>query len=200
MPSTAKRVREVVDLNLLRAPLGLPLTAPVLEVTDQFLLLGVHGDDRPPGGDVSAAGLADVPELGVAVGALLSLARLGVGLEAVAEVMEQLSGDPMADGESFPSQGLGQLASALAGPPQGRHRVAACLGGDQLLQGGKDRRVRDARSPAHAADAAIAEGAGLGGGDEPPLPLIEVGQDRGKLALQFGVVVYEVIMCDNEKL
>jgi hypothetical protein len=141
----------------------------------------------------------------------VSLARLGVCLETVAEVMEQLADDAMADAEAAPGQGLGQLACALAGPPQRRHRIAPCLGGDQLLQGGEDRRalvtdllaapagsadltggqrwcvellqgpldrcVGDPRGPTHAADAAIAERAGFGGGEEPPLSLIEARQD-----------------------
>src|SRR5512143_1806503 len=50
-------IREVVDLHLLGVPRGLPLPPAVLEVADQFLLLRVHGDDRPPGGEVAAAGL-----------------------------------------------------------------------------------------------------------------------------------------------
>src|SRR4051812_39463949 len=216
------RVREVVDPYLLRVPLGLPLPSAILEVADQFLLLGVDGDDGPTGCEVAATGLADVAELGVTVGALLPLVCLGVGLEAVAEVVEQLAGDAVADGESSPGQSLGQLARALAGPPQGGHGIAPRLGGDQLLQRGEDRRapvadllaaptrppdvagggrrrvellqgpadrrMGDPRGPAHATDAAMAERAGLGGGEESPLPLIEVRQDRGELALQFRVV------------
>src|SRR5512135_1121861 len=110
-------VREVVDLHLLRVPLGLPLPTSVLEVADQLLLLGVHGDDGPPGSDVSATDLADVSELGVAVGALLPLPHLGIRLEAVTEVVEQLADDAVADGQPPPGQGLGQLTGALAGPP-----------------------------------------------------------------------------------
>ena len=60
--------------------------------------------------------------------------------------------------------------------------------------------MRDARGPTHATDASISEGAGLGGGEEASLPLIEIRQNRGEFALQFQVVAHEVIMCDNEQL
>ena len=67
------RVEEVVDADLLGVALGLPLPAAVLEVADQFLLLGVHRDDRlaPP---LERSDLAvDVLELGVAVGVRAAL-------------------------------------------------------------------------------------------------------------------------------
>ena len=71
----------------------------------------------------------------------MPLPRLGVGLGAVAEVMERLADDAMADAEAASGQGLGRSAGALAGPPQRRHGIAPRLGGDQLLQGGEDRRA-----------------------------------------------------------
>ena len=187
-----------------------------------------------PRGEVSAADLVDVAELGVAVGVLLPLQGLGVGLQAVAEVVEQLADDAVADGEpllarasaswrvllqvhrsgdigsprvsgainsSRASRIAGLLSRTFLRPSAEAPDVTGGRGRSvELLQRPLDRRMGDARGPAHATDAAVAERAGLGGGEEPPLPLIEVRQDRGELALQFRVVVHRVIMCDDEKL
>jgi hypothetical protein len=93
------------------------------------------------------------------------------------------------------------LVADLLAAPAGSADVA---GGQrrrvELLQGPLDRRMGYSGGTAHATDAAIAERAGFGGGEEPPLPLVEVRQDRGELPLQFRFVVHRVIMCDGEKM
>ena len=117
------------------SPAGCHSRPPLAVLADQLLLLRIHRDDRLPGGDVASAGRVDVAELGVAIGMLLAFESLGGGLQAVAQMMEHLPDDVIARGQPPLLQGLGQLAGTLAGPSQGGHRIAAGLGGDQLLQG-----------------------------------------------------------------
>src|SRR5512142_2134659 len=221
-------IGEVMDVALLRIALRLPFPAAVGVLPDQFLLLGVYRDDRLFLGEIPPADRVDVTELAIAVGVLLALQGLGHRLEAVAQVVEQLTDDAMADGEALPVQGLGQLAGTLAGPPQRGHRVAAGLGSDQGLQGIEDRRgllanllatapraadttpgvgwggeflqrlldrgVRESGGPADTPDAAVAQAAGLSGGEEPSLPLVEARQNRGELLFQGSIVVHADIM------
>src|SRR5512135_3182125 len=217
-------IGEVMDVALLGIALRSPFPAAVGISPDQLLLLGIDRDDRLSLGEIPAADRVDVAELGIAVGVLLALQGLGPRLQAVAEVMEQLADDAMADGEAPLGQGLGQLARTLAGLPQRGHRVAAGLGSDQSLQGTEDRRrlladllattpgapdttcgvrwtieflqrildrgVGESGGPADTPDAAVAQGAGLGGGEEPSLPLVEARQDRGELLFQGSIVVH----------
>ena len=56
------------------------LQADVLELSDQFLLLGIHRNHRGPGADVFGDLVGQVGELGVPVGVLASLGDLRVGL------------------------------------------------------------------------------------------------------------------------
>jgi hypothetical protein len=203
-------------------------SASVVVLPDQFLLLGVHRDDRLARGEEAPAGPVDVPELGIAVGVLLPFQGLGVGLQAVAEVVEQLPDEAVADRESLLDQGLGQVTGALASPPQRGHRIAAGLRGDQAIQGLQDRgvlvaealaaspeapdttageergiellrcrldrRARDARGPTDPRDAAVTQGACFGGEEEPPLPLVEAGEDRGELPFEFLIGSHPGIM------
>src|SRR5262249_31369926 len=108
---------------------------------DQLLLLGVHRDDRLAGLQGGPDLAVDVLELGVAVRVALALDRLAVGLEAVPRLMEQLGDDAMAGGVPHPPELLGQLADALARPPQGRLWVAPGHRVDQPLQIGAECRV-----------------------------------------------------------
>jgi len=58
------------------------LRSGVLVRADQFFLLGVHADHRVTRGQVLTGLVVEVGELGVAVGGLAALDRLGVGLQA----------------------------------------------------------------------------------------------------------------------
>ena len=75
------RVDEVVHLDLFGVPGRAPLTAAVLVRPDEFLLLGVYGDDRLIGGQVRRGLFVQVAELRVAVRVLATLDGLGVGLQ-----------------------------------------------------------------------------------------------------------------------
>ena len=112
-----------------RRPLGLPLPSAVLEVADQFLLLGVHRDDwlAPP--LIRLDPSVDVLELGVAVGMAAAFPGLAVGLEAVTELAQQGADRPGTDRVTLAVQLDGQLGGTLASPAQrrlgGRHGPTA---------------------------------------------------------------------------
>src|SRR5215472_4132309 len=83
------------------------------------------------------------------VGAFLQC--LEVGLQAVAHLGQQPAYAVGTDPISFLGQGLRQLASALARPQQGRHRIPARAGLHQLLESLKNLRILGNNSPPPAA-------------------------------------------------
>src|SRR6266446_6313115 len=118
-------ILEIIYIDQFRRSLGLPFRTGVLEIPDQLLLLGVHRDH----GLIPLLELGhlsvDVFKLGIAVRVRLALARLAVGLQAVVELMEQVSHGPLTDLIAILPELLGQFPGTLAGPPQGRHGIAA---------------------------------------------------------------------------
>ena len=72
-----------------------------------------------PQGELQLDCLVQVGKLGVAVRMPAALQRLPIGLQTVAQFMEQLRHDPMAGLVPLAPQFLRQLPHALAGPPQG---------------------------------------------------------------------------------
>src|SRR5580693_7538658 len=81
------RVGEIMHVHLDRLPFGLPFLPGIPVVSDQFLLLGVDRDDRPPSAQERLALALDVAELSIPVGMLLPFPGLGVTLQAVVYVM-----------------------------------------------------------------------------------------------------------------
>ena len=79
--------------------------------------------------------VVQVVELGVTVGVLASLGHLGVGLERVAESVQQAQHRARGDLETLAHQLVGQLGGGLRRPAQLRHRVAPGLGVDELVEG-----------------------------------------------------------------
>jgi hypothetical protein len=108
--------------------------AAILNVPDQILLVGIHRDDRLPGLESGLDLGIDVLELGVPVRVALSLEGLAVGLEAVAEFVEQLGDHATTGRMPHALEFLSQFADAFAGPPQLRLRVAPGERIDQSLQ------------------------------------------------------------------
>src|SRR5215212_3347448 len=87
-----ERIRQVHAASsgrLDRFARGAPLAPAVLKVAEQLLLLGVDRDHRLAVPERRRDRLVDVLELRVAVGMLAALARLGVGLQAVAQLAQQ---------------------------------------------------------------------------------------------------------------
>ena len=96
----------------------------------------------------------DVLELGVAVGMVGAFARLGIGLQAEAQALQQAADQFLAGGESPLRQRRGQMALALAHPPQGGLGIAADRRFDQLVQGIQNPRLCLGRRLAAAARSA----------------------------------------------
>jgi len=71
---------EVVDADLVGGALRPPVTTRVLEIADEFLLLGIDRDRRRAGAPRVLHLIVDIVELRVAIGMVCSLARLAVGL------------------------------------------------------------------------------------------------------------------------
>ena len=111
-------IREVMDRDFFRLPLGLPLLASILEVSHEFLLLGVNRNDwlSPP--LKSFHFRTDELELGVAIGMLLAFPGLAVGLQAVVRLAEQSRDGARAYRVILLLQFVGKFSRALARPPQ----------------------------------------------------------------------------------
>jgi hypothetical protein len=82
-------------------------------------------------------GAVDIPELRVAIGMIVPLLGLAVALQAVAIFPQELGDFGVADRVVLGSQFRRQCAGALAGPAQGRLRIAARRGFDHAVQGGR---------------------------------------------------------------
>src|SRR5262249_56876408 len=111
-----------------------PFLAGVLVIADQFLLLGIDRDDRLAAPLERPDLAVDVLELGVAVGVILPLLRLAVGLQVITELRQEARHRLMADVMPQGAEGLGEVACALARPEQGRHRIAARGGIDEIVK------------------------------------------------------------------
>src|SRR3990172_10729687 len=101
-----------------------PLTAWVLVIPDQLLLLRVHGDDRSAPGQRPADLIIDVLELRVAVGMIRAFLRLPVPLEAVVHRAKELCNLLMADRMVLAREFRRERPRALARPAQRGLRVA----------------------------------------------------------------------------
>src|SRR5271166_1320400 len=118
-------VREVLRLDAPRPTVRLPFLARILVIADQFLLLGVYRDHRlaPPLERADPA--VDVLELGIAVGVVLTLLGLAVGLEAVTQIDQEPADGLMAQVMPQLGQRVGQVPRTLAGPEQWGHGITA---------------------------------------------------------------------------
>jgi hypothetical protein len=132
---------EVMHAHRFRLTLRPQFAAGILEVADQFFLLGVDRDCRLAGGKRRLHRGVDVLELRVAVGRVTALAGLAVGLQAVAELAQQVGHHVMADAVPHRPQRFGEMAQAAAGPEQRRLGIAACAGRHQRFEVGQQRRI-----------------------------------------------------------
>lgn len=143
------RICEVMHAHRHRITRRPPGTARIVEVADQLLLLGVHADHRLAGVPVIACLLVEIPELGIPVGMLTSLERLGVGLQLEALLAQQASDGVGTDPVPLAGQFGRQRAGRLGRPPQRRHRISALVRLDQRQQRRPQSgiEVRDAFAP-----------------------------------------------------
>jgi len=130
-----------VDPDELGIALGPQLPARVLERADELLLLGVDADHGLAQGELQLDRGVEMGELGVAVGVARALERLAVGLEAVAQLVEQLADQPVTDHVPTLLQLGGQVAHAPRRPAQGALGIAPGRGLDERLEVGHKRRV-----------------------------------------------------------
>src|ERR1700722_5391778 len=137
------RIRKVVDSDFAWLALASPLRTRILQVSQGFLLLGVDRDCRLPLPLLRLHPAIDVAKLCVAVWMRLPFARLAVSLQTVAGSLEQVPHGCRPHRVSLSRQFLRQPPCALAGPPQGRLRIASTFGFDQTLQARPDVRVND---------------------------------------------------------
>ena len=84
------------------------------------------------------------------------LEGLAIGLQAIAQLSQQIGHHIMADAMTEPVKPGRQMAQALRRPQQWRHRIAARRRLDQFLEIGKQRQVRGDQPPAPTACAANA--------------------------------------------
>ena len=127
-------VDEIVYLDPLRLPLRTPLPAPVAILSNQLLFLGVNRNYWLPQGLEGAPPPVDMLELRIAVRMLGAFQRLAVGLQAVAQLVQQPVDRTLAHRMAGAPQVLSQPRRAAAGPQQRPHRVAAGDRVDQPLQ------------------------------------------------------------------
>ena len=127
-------VWEVVDIDPFGLPGGLVLPATVLEVSDQFLLLGVNGDHRL----AISRMLGDLPrqvaELGIAVLMLTTLSHLRIRLQTETQVTQHLGDRTVRHPMTRLGQRRSQVPRRLRRPHQQRHRIPPGLRIHQRLQ------------------------------------------------------------------
>jgi hypothetical protein len=112
----------------------LPLPSSVLELPDQLLLFGIDRDDRLPSLQGRLDFGIDKLELGLPVWMTLALDRLTIGLQAIAEFVQQCGHHAMAGRMPEATEFLSQLAHTFAGPAQGRFGVPPGHGIDQAFK------------------------------------------------------------------
>src|SRR6202034_398684 len=144
-------IDKIMDSNLLRLPLRTHLTPAILEVADHLLLLGVHRNHGVVAAQTPLYLPVQMLKLSVAVGVVGALLRLPVGLQTVAQFMQQIGHNLMADLMLHSFQFRGQLTHALAGPTERRLRIPARGGFQERLQIGLQRRILVAGSFASTA-------------------------------------------------
>jgi hypothetical protein len=124
-----------MDPHWLGLTLGTQFTTAVLEIANQFLLLGIDRYRRFTGRKRGFHRRIDVSELLIAVRVIAALAGLAVALAAVLQVSQQVRHNTLARREPLRSQRLHQVTQAAADPTQRRSRIPTDGVLDQSLQG-----------------------------------------------------------------
>ncbi len=114
---------EVMDPHRLRVSLESKLSAPVFEVPHQLLLLSIDRDDRLTLPQEASDLAVDMLKLSIAIRMRRAFQSLGICLQAIAQLVQQLGHQTVADAVTTTAQLLGQFAHALASPAQRRLRV-----------------------------------------------------------------------------
>jgi hypothetical protein len=128
-------VLEILGADLLGLTFGSPFAAGILEIADQFLLFRVDRDDWLSSILEGPYLVVDVFELGIAIRMGRPLKGLAIRLKTISQVLKHSSDSMMADTMALTDEGLGQIPRTLAGPSQGRLRIATCGRFDQCFEG-----------------------------------------------------------------
>ena len=149
----ARRARdqEVVDAHAVGRSRRTPRAAGILEVPDELLLLRIHRDRRLLRPLRRAHLARDVPKLRVPIDVLTPFARLDVALQAVAQAVQQLRDDRVADVVAQRVERHRQRARAQARPAQRRVGIAGRGRLDQRIQVAQQRGIEIGRALAAAA-------------------------------------------------
>src|ERR1035441_5321662 len=142
-------VLEIVGADLHRPARRLVLPPDSLEIAYQFSLFAVHADHRLARLKRRPSDLVDIPKLRVAIRMILALTRLLVGVQPIAEALEQLPDRPITNLVPGRRQRPRELLQALRGPPQRRHRIPTRIRIHQPLKIPQQRRIghRQPRTP-----------------------------------------------------
>jgi hypothetical protein len=100
-------VFEIIHADLFGSPLRLPFLARILEIPDQFLLLRVHRYHRSALSLEGTHLAVDLRELRVPIGMGTAFPSLAIALEAVAQIVQQVSHGRIADLMPLEAQRLG---------------------------------------------------------------------------------------------
>src|SRR5262249_24619679 len=111
-------IDEVVNVDELGLALGVPLATVVLEISDQFLALGVDRDDRLISAEEVDRLVIDVTKLCVAIDVSTAFPRLAVCLQAVVHLAEQIAHNGGADLVPLLRQLPDEITQAPAGPQE----------------------------------------------------------------------------------
>jgi hypothetical protein len=114
-----------MNVDLFGAVLGPPFTTRILEIAHQFLLFGVHRNNRLAVFQEERGALVDVLKLRVSIHMLVAFAGFAVRLQAIARPLQKLAHHGVADLMSFVRQIFAQPAQTARSPQQGLHRIAA---------------------------------------------------------------------------
>jgi hypothetical protein len=128
-----------VDVD--RGPCRVELAPPILERADQFTLLRIDGDRGLARRDLATQGLVDMLELRIPIGMLRALKAFPIGLQPVAEIVQQPGHHLHARGVALLTEGVDEVALTARRPQQRRHRIATRRRLDQGLQIRQQRRI-----------------------------------------------------------
>ena len=124
-----------MDVDLLGLPVEVPLLTAIAVLAHQFLLLGINRYDGLLLVLEDLGSPINVLELRIPVRVVAALERLAVGLETVAQSMEESVDRPLTDRMPLGLECRRQRGRTLACPSEQRHRVATGHGIDQGFQG-----------------------------------------------------------------
>ena len=96
----------------------IPAHSGILEIADQFALLGIHADDGVAPTPESVSKIAKVQELIIAIGAVVGRELLVIDPQGIAHPMEKTGDSVGANDDPEVAQRQGNLFGSASGPLQ----------------------------------------------------------------------------------